>query len=220
MAGFRVCRPDGSVAIDADYFNLALRAKGSLSLASGGEQSLWWGTLSVQGDQAIIAYRAEHPVAVNRGVRKEGRFEYLFQGIHSSGPIAVDWWLFDLPQYAQHFATAGKMLIRRPSDQQLVFDSRNKYLKVMDFVQEAAPEKAPRRTLYANLPAVIMVNRAWEIKANQVVQSTLSSMLWVNGGEVFSQHRVTSSRRAGPYDWQKYIYGGNACHMVIDVENY
>ena len=227
MAGFKLNRPNGTVAIDANYFNLALRQKGSLVLSNvpnASTPAFKNGGITVAGDQAIIAFRSDRPCALFEARRNGGTYSYVFAGQNANGNINVDWWLFDLPQYALQFATSGKMIVRRPGDGAVVFDSRNKYMKLLDFVQYASQVYA--RNSYPKTPAIIMNNRAWSQTAaainggnNTLVQMT-SSMAYTEGNAVLFGGEITS---LSIQDSQapKFSYsGGKADFLVIDVQDY
>jgi hypothetical protein len=225
---FKLNRPDGSVAIDANYFNLGLRQSGSLVLSNTPNPNVPAsknGSITVSTDQAIIAYRASHPTALVVGKVSGGQTTFTFLGVNANGNISVDWWLFDLPEYAMSFSSAGKMIARRPQDGRVAFDSRKKYLKVLDFF---AGVSGDLQKSYAKLPAVVMVNRAWGMSAqtmpgaqNQVQVINQSSMSWVG-----ADRSIVVGGRQTLVAWQPsgsptYAYsGGTPQYMIVDVENY
>lgn len=221
MPRFAVNRPDGTVAIDSNYHNLALRQKGRLVISNqpnGNTPHFRSGTLVVPGDQAIIAYRADAPAAMYRGFRSGGNYQYTFAGVKNA-PINLDWWLFDLPQYALQFVSGGKMIVRRPTDGAVVFDSRNKYLKVMDFVV------GDSRKSYPKLPATVMVNRAWVDSSNTSpigpgVSQRGSSMLQALGNEIIASNLNTEVFPTDSSALTYYYSGGYAVHLVVDVQDY
>ncbi|MBF8781019.1 hypothetical protein IV505_14980 [Pseudomonas fulva] len=227
MAGFKLNRPDGSVAIDSNYFNLALRQKGSLVLSSvpnPNTPGFKTGTMTVAGDQAIIAYRCEQPVAMYSARKVGGAFEFIFGGTNTSGSINVDWWLFDLPQYALQFASGGKMIVRRPTDGAVVFDSRNKYLKVMDFVEYSST--VFMRKSYPRLPAVVMNNRGWSDSAtpinggNNILVRLDSSMAYTQGNDALFGGEITNMHIEYSDYPQHAFSGGKPDYLVVDVQDY
>lgn len=227
MPGFKLNRPDGSIAIDSNYFNLALREKGSAVIANQpnpntpGFRNLY---MTLGGDQAIIAYRSASPVAMYQARKLGGAIEYVFCGMSEHQPITLDWWVFDLPQYAQQFANSGKMIVRRPTDGAVVFDSRNKYMKIMDFIH---PENtAEQRRSYPKLPAVIMTNRYWSDIAqpinagNSTLLQSQTYMARTEGNDVVTGGQITSLSIAGS-DNPKFAYaGGSPEFLVVDVQDY
>ncbi len=227
MAGFKLNRPDGSVAIDSSYFNLALRQRGSLELSSipnPGTPGFKSGGMTLAGDQPILAYRSSQPVVMFTAKKNGGMLDFSFGGINQNGNISIDWWLFDLPQYAMQYASGGRMIVRRPTDGATVFDSRNKYLKVMDFV---SPESiAAQRRSYAKLPAVVMSNYSWGSVSvgvnagNQTMVRAEAFMARADGNDIVYGGETTSMEI---YNSQhpKWAYsGGKPDLLIIDVQDY
>lgn len=223
MPGFRVNRPDGSVAIDSSYFNLALRQKGSILLDETPNKNLpaFKGkTLVVGGDQCIIAYRSAQPVAVYSGLKQGNTFSYVFRGMNNNGPIWVEWYLFDLPGYGLQYTAGGKMIVRRPADGAVVFDSRMMYMKVQDFFS-----KTDLTRDYPYYPAVVMVNRAWYTRAQYSpyfvgVYQAGGTMARVEGNKVLIRTEVEAAYPLDPSDEQSYAWsGGYPAYLVLDVQN-
>lgn len=225
MPGFRLRRANQTVAIDSNYFNLALRQKGTLVLSNAPNPSVpntKQGTIAVNGNESFIAYRCSEPVAMVLAKAQNGVVEYTFTGI-SAGNIGIDWYLFDLPEYGQAFASAGKFIVRRPSDARVVFDSRMKYLKVLDFFENVNSGDQYRD--YGRYPAIVMVNRAWGHSAsrmsdNRVMVQISSSMAWVSGNRVYYGGRqiAVGFQAAGAPTFS--YSGGKPQYMVIDVQDY
>jgi hypothetical protein len=227
MAGFKLNRPDGSVAIDSNYFNLALRQKGSLVLSNvpnSSTPSFKNGAMAVAGDQCIIAYRSSHPVVVFTGRRNGNILEFTFGGMSNNGNINVDWWLFDLPQYALQYASGGKMIVRRPSDGVTVFDSRNKYLKVMDFV--SPDSTVAQRRSYGKLPAVVMSNYSWSSVAvsinagNQTMVRMEAFMARAEGNDIVYGGEITSMDIRDSQHPKWAYSGGKPDLLIVDVQDY
>ena len=137
MSGLIIRRPNQTVAIDANYFNLALRQKGNLVLSEVPNPSVpntKQGSFTIAAAESMVAYRSTDPVALVLSKTQGGNVTYTFTGISGGNP-SVDWWVFDLPEYGQMFASGGKFIVRKPGSGQKVFDSRMKYLKVQDFFE-------------------------------------------------------------------------------------
>lgn len=224
MPGFRANRPDGSIAIDSSYFNLALRQKGSLLLDETPNPSLpaFRGkTLVVAGDQSIIAYRSASPVALYSGLKQGNTFSYVFRGMNNNGPIWIDWFLFDLPAYGLRYPAGGKMIVRRPSDGAVVFDSQMMYMKVQDFFSSNDGVRD-----YPYLPAVVMVNRAWYRAASYSpyyvgVYRAGGSMARVEGNRVITESTVEAAYPLDPSQEESYSWhGGYPAYLVVDVANF
>ncbi|MGE8045134.1 hypothetical protein ACQKO6_13095 [Pseudomonas monteilii] len=229
MAGFKLNRSDGSVAIDANYSNLALRQKGSVVLNQVKNQTnpgVKSADVVVASDQSIIAYRSNYPCVLMYANRSGGTISYGFSGTQTESqmgaPLIVDWWLFDLPSYGLQYASGGKLIVRNPNNGQTVFDSRNKYLKIMDFVTSASGRRS-----YGKTPAVIVVNRAWSRSAQImaggqfVLEQIQTSMANTEGNDVvFSGQNLLWVAHPGS-DWPTFGYsGGSPIYMIVDVQDY
>lgn len=228
MAGFKISRPDGSIAIDASYANLALRQKGTIVLdeiPNPSTPAFKGKTLSLNGDQAIIAYRSTSPVAIYSGIKQGGVFSYIFRGMNNNEPISVDWFLFDLPQYGLMYSVGGKLIVRRPGDGAVMFDSRMKYLKVQEFFMESDGAQSDVRRSYSKSPAVVMVNRAWFQSGqfslyNHGVVASGSSMARIEGNQTVTGGKTTIAYPVPPSQEQSYYRtGGYPAYIVVDVEN-
>ena len=229
MAGFKLQRPDGSIAVDANYFNLGLRQTGRVrtTLNGGNTPNIRGATFTVNTDQAILAFRAPSPVGVTHAVVSGGTTTYyLFGFSQEQQDFDIDWWLFDLPAYALQYTSGGKLIVRRPTDGVTVFDSRNKYMKVMDFYLDNSNADSFRD--YAKTPAVVQVNRAWgwlqqPMQPNVYRREQTTSMAWTSGNRVLTGVRNTLFEMIR-FDGVNPAYfsygGGNRQLMVVDVENY
>lgn len=228
MPGFKLRRLNQTVAIDTDYFNLALRQTGRVRTASSGQENPYVRrvTFTVDADQPILAVRAPYPVCITHSVVNGGQVTYTLYGIPDSAiDFDVDFWLFDLPKYGMMFASAGKFIVRNPATREPVFDSRMKYLKVQDFFLGNSNSDETRN--YGKYPAVVLANRAWAYIVQPMNQQTtriesLTSMVWTDGNSVkcgsrniyYMVRQYSSNDRAINYN------GGNRQIMVVDVENY
>ncbi|ONN70642.1 hypothetical protein [Pseudomonas oryzihabitans] len=225
MAGFKIHRPNGSVAIDANYFNLALRQSGTHRMTFMEQNTVRRVVFTLATDQAIIAFRSPYPTFLLNARVGNGQTTFYWGSV-SPEDHDLSWWLFDLPQYGQKFASGGKLIVRRPQDGQVAFDSRMKYLKVMDFYRPGNTAQEETRN-YGRTPAVVQVNRAWAqivqpMQQFQTREETLSSAVWTSGNSVKDK---AAQLRYILRPWQQgensINYGGGLPQtMVVDVQDY
>lgn len=235
MSGFRLQRPDGSIAIDANYLNLALRASGVIAtrVGRGSTPNFRVAELVVPSDQAIIAFRADQPTGITYAEAGNGQVKYSFSGVASgSFDYNIQWWSFDLAKYAQQFEAPGKMIVRRPRDGEIVFHSKNKYLKVQDFWTPDNQNNAPTTDGhvfrdYSAYPAAIQVNSTWAwvrqllTAPGFIIEQKFASMIWASGNRISTGPKNTYyniDRWDGQPGTPTWAYGGGVNQiMVIDL---
>lgn len=226
--GFKLRRENSTIAIDGDYFNLALRQKGSVAVTKKGDLYVPYGDVTVAADQPLIAYRSTFAAALATATRSGGNVTFRFYGMgqgQATGEGTLEWWLFDLPEYGQTYDTRGKLITRRQSDGRVSFDSRKKYLKVMDFFSHANNSDTPRD--YPRTPGVVTINRAWATSQRQMVsppgtlREGLSSAVWTQGNRVWTGSRNTfySLSPSSPSSPSFNYNGGTPQTMVVDLTN-
>lgn len=229
MAGFKLRRGNQTVAIDSDYFNLALRQKGTVRTGplNGPNVNVRWATFTVNGDQPILALRAPYPVALTHSVvNGNGTITYTLYGIPDNAiDFDVEFWVFDLPKYGMMFTSAGKFIVRNPASREVVFDSRMKYLKVQGFYQPDNNVTDARD--FSRYPAVVQSNRAWArgvypMSPTVTREESVTSAVWTEGNRVYGQRRNIYYMIRQKYDSDRFIsYGGGLPQtMVIDVQDY
>lgn len=127
MIGARINNPDrGSVFIDENYSNLCLREKRTFQIPAG--------------DSSVAFNTSCGLVAFSGGPFKVGQ-------VDQNGGQAVftffAWETVSLTAYVLDYSSMGPqryyeepfgLRIRNPSDGSIVFDSRNKYIKVIDLI--------------------------------------------------------------------------------------
>ena len=228
MPGYRLRRQNRTVAIDTDYFNLALRQKGSVrtSFLSQSNSYVRAASITVATDQPVLAVRAPYPVCMTHSTNNGNGTTTFTLRAFSTGDFDfdVEFWLFDLPKYGMMFASAGKFITRNPSSREVVFDSRMKYLKVQEFV---VPSSNDETRNYGRYPAVVLCNRRWARLVQPMTptttrEQTATSAVWTEGNAVKSGMRDLYFQIRQHYDSDRYInyYGGNPQMMVVDVQDY
>lgn len=228
MPGFKLRRPgDQTIAIDSSYFNLGLRQSGAISLDqilyNGGNSGTksYFRSITVNSDQAIIAYRCDQLCALWNSTRQNGQTTFTFVCLNQ--PATLYYWVFDLPKYAQQFAVGGKFIVRKPTSGETVFDSRNKYLKTIDFYQNTSGENVSRD--YGKTPAIVMVKRSWNyvrtITSTQQFYNWISSFSKTNGNNVqFTTQPYVTGTDNNLNSWYPSGQSARSVIMVIDVQNY
>lgn len=232
MPGFRLRRENQTVAIDTDYFNLALRQSGTVRTSPTGSTNPYVRqvTFTAGGDQPIVAIRSAYPVCITFSkVNGDGTVTYTLWGFATGDfDFDVQFWIFDLPKYGQMFTSGAKMIARNPGNGEVVFDSRMKYLKVQDFFVGSSSTSTQDETRnYGKYPAVVLVNRAWASIKQQMTQGTtrveeLTSAVWTDGNSVKlgSRNIYYMIGPSSPGERYYAYSGGNRQVMVVDIENY
>jgi hypothetical protein len=153
----------GNVTIDGTYQNLALRTKGSITTAPTNIAGLSSVNLTLPCDQGVLAFRCPNPCAIMQVTYSGGNATYRIST--TGGNSVVDYWHFDLPQYAAGPANWPKLIVRDPSNGRIIFDSRLNYMRVIDFIQLDINNNANPNPYSPNyvgkVPAIIQAKRAW-----------------------------------------------------------
>jgi hypothetical protein len=177
--GFRTKNASGTLQIDQNYENLALRAKGTFTPGTPWNNSKWrLGSFTVTGNTPVIAWRASGPATLVSVSVSGTSVTYQFLIAAASG--SIDWWLFDKPTYVA-MATAPGIRIKNPSTGVVVFDSRMKYMRVVGVISgDYASLVAPAAASYAGTPAVVVGNVAYQYVSNIVSQAGQPPYPWVD----------------------------------------
>ncbi|MDH0645591.1 hypothetical protein N5D48_02525 [Pseudomonas sp. GD03858] len=132
-AGLQVLNDKALIQIDGTFQNLCLVAKGTISTTTGNQSPYPWARFA----------RIDYPVAARQPIiafNTQGWACYLVDdtgfkvfGMPASGsgsaPLVVEYFIFDLPQYAQALGNVGLQVW---SEQGLeVFHSKNRYMRVV-----------------------------------------------------------------------------------------
>jgi len=153
-AGLRVYRQDSEfIQIDQDFSNFGVRTKGVFAVNSQvpNWSSLYEGLLTMPGTTGVLAFRSNNPVYIAHVTYPGGNTQYRFT---ASSPTTVEYWYFDDPIHATLYDTANVGLLVFEADGSLGFDSRRKYLKVLE--QISSDSNVSNRSYPAStVPAVI-----------------------------------------------------------------
>lgn len=151
-AGFLVVNNAGSVLIDENYANLAMRVKGSGS-TSGSPSQL---AVALSGLQSpMVAWASTTFTAMRYMASDLSQMIFRRDG---TGATNIDWFVFDQPTVT---GTQGLQIYNAAGV--LVFDSGNKYARVVDIFGGAAEaDWVPTRTYPAGRTyAVVELKKAY-----------------------------------------------------------
>lgn len=130
--GSRFINATGQVLIDSNYSNLGMRQKGS---GNTGQTLIQY--LSFAGGNPVLAINANALIRVSAGVRSGNTTTFTIVSFEPN--TAFEWWCFDDVAYAERYPGAYGMIVRNKNTGAVVFDSRCKYMRVLDFVAGTAP---------------------------------------------------------------------------------
>ncbi len=164
-AGLRVRNNASSLVIDENFFNFALISKQTLQFNGGtaGPVSGGYGNqakVTISGlDTPLVAARASVPWTVSRRIRNSnGDWEFGFISAHGAGATpsdTIEIFVFDRPKL---LTSGGAGLIVRDASGKPTFDSRQKYMRVVDATTLTGASPAGTITLpagdYAQLVTV------------------------------------------------------------------
>ncbi|SEO63162.1 hypothetical protein SAMN02800692_1502 [Luteibacter sp. UNC138MFCol5.1] len=157
--GFRARNAANAIQIDQTYRNLALRAKGTLQATTPWQNTWRIATVTLGGNAPVIAWRCNNPCAMVGATRSGNNTTYTFMVAATSGTI--EWWLFDEPIYGAVSGRVG-LRIRNPTTGVTVFDSRQRYMRIIGSVNGNLTNGFPSgTTTYSGSPAIVSGNMAY-----------------------------------------------------------
>jgi len=138
MKGFRVKGPAGIGTVDPSYQTMGLRASGTIDLVTRVPASTnltaYYANLVLPGDAPFLAIRCQTSVFISSSGRDaNGNWTYLLYCINNT--TTVEWYLFDRTNYALQAPGNKGLRVRNPANGNVVFDSRMRTLRVLDFYQ-------------------------------------------------------------------------------------
>lgn len=135
-AGFEFSNDNQNVVIDEAFFNYALVSKHTLTFqAAGGPVTGGFGRqafLTVAGDRPLVAARCSKPFTVSRARPINGGWEFGWISANFGGAAVgdtIEVFVFDRP--AQRSGPGYGLQLFGP-DQRTVFDSQDRYMRVVD----------------------------------------------------------------------------------------
>ncbi|RAU43418.1 MULTISPECIES: hypothetical protein [unclassified Pseudomonas] len=221
----------GNVLIDDTYQNLALRASGQVTTAPTNIPGLSQFFLTLPSDQGVLAFRCANPCSIFNVTYANGNATY--QLCTTGGNAVVSYWQFDLPQYTAAPLNWPKLIVRNPVNGSLIFDSRLKYMRVLDFIEMSIDDGNPNpyQPVYAGrLPAVIESKRAWNM-VSQILPGTPTIAVGGYSGSFAStpstqvniyknQEYYTYNDRPANSDGYPAASSYQSAYMIVDVSNF
>lgn len=135
-AGFQFINDNDNVIIDENFFNYAFISKHTLAFqnAAGpvtggfGNQAF----LTVPGDRPLVAARCSKPFTVSRARQVSGGWQFGWISVHGGGAAVgdtIEVFVFDRPPVR---SGPGFGLQVFDAQERVVFDSQNRYMRVVD----------------------------------------------------------------------------------------
>ncbi|KGU41869.1 hypothetical protein [Xanthomonas citri] len=125
MAFVRINAGANRVVISEDWKNLALASKQTITPSGSGVLKTW--SLTVAGTNPVLAFLGENNATL--GQRTQSGNTFTFTGWTSGGSFSA--YVFDEPNFGQR----NYLVVRNPSNNQIVFDATLKYMKVRGLLQ-------------------------------------------------------------------------------------
>jgi hypothetical protein len=164
--GYRTRNTGGGIQIDQTYRNLCLRAKGSFAPTTPWVTTWRMGSITVTGNSPVLAWRCNSPCALVSSTRSGTSITYTFMMAATSGTI--EWWLFDDPAFGVVVGNIG-LRIHNPSNGVVVFDSRQKYMRIVGGLSGTLANPFPTAAMnYPGSPAVVSGNSAYIYTAQTI----------------------------------------------------
>lgn len=141
--GVQVWNDWGSSQIDQDHVSLALSAKGSINMTldpATHPQPMRIGTVTVTGDNPIIAFRPSTPgIYVNllRQSRNGNQWTFHFRALAGAN-FTLNYWTFDKPERALHRSDGFGFQVFR-DDGSVAFDASSRPLRVVGVIDLPPP---------------------------------------------------------------------------------
>jgi len=227
MPSFKIRNTNSNLVIDHNYANLGLRTKGVVAATAVFTYNSKFVDLVLPNDQGVIAFRCTSPCMIVSSQQSGGNMVYRF--VVSGGGANIEYWHFDLVKYSTLYNTPARLIIRRPSDGQVAFDSRTPYMRVRQFLSW---NQIPGSTdlSYAGTPAVVQVKRGWSINRaiTGIPPGQTQFIVWVsswattNGGTVnvrgLDYMNINDTNPNAVYPDNNF--SEQTMYMVIDVSNF
>ncbi|MGE7136229.1 hypothetical protein ACQKIE_01195 [Luteibacter sp. NPDC031894] len=164
--GFRARNSGGAIQIDQTYRNLALRSKGAVAANTPWLTTWRTASITVAANSPVLAWRCNNPCAMVSAARSGSSITYTFMVAATSGTI--EWWLFDEPIYGGVTGSIG-LRIRNPASGVVVFDSRQKYMRIVGSLNGSLANDFPSGAFqYPGSPAIVSGNSAY-VYTSQVI---------------------------------------------------
>jgi len=137
-AGVRFYNQNFATQIDSFYVNHCVLTSGAVNLPANGTLSV-----TISATSPLVAYRGTYVVTVLQQVKNANGTWTLTIGSGPYGAVGT-YYIFDVTSAAsQQFATPVGLRIRNPTSGAVVFDSRMKYMRVVQIADNAADGGVP-----------------------------------------------------------------------------
>ncbi|WP_263225349.1 hypothetical protein [Pseudomonas alabamensis] len=169
MARARIRNGNKVLLIDESYANLALREYKVVT--TGAENNQFFSTVDVtfNNDQSVLAIRSSSDVAIYSVRYTPGFVTYSIIAVR--GYATIECWNFDLAKYGAYGNLDWpKLIIRKPGTGEVAFDSRMRYMKVINFqYTNSESDQAAVNTSYpGTLPAVVIASQPWIFNSERI----------------------------------------------------
>jgi hypothetical protein len=168
MPRARIRNGNNVLLIDENYANLALREYKVVT--TGPENNQFYSTVDVtfNNDQSVLAIRSAGDVAIFSVRYTPGFVTYRLIAIR--GNVTIECWNFDLAKYGAFGNMAWpKLIIRKPSTGEIAFDSRMRYMKVINFQYTNGENNQVVTASYpGTLPAVVIASQPWKFDSERI----------------------------------------------------
>lgn len=140
VAGVRIRQGDGSlIQIDPSWENLAMKTQGSVACPAPSGRSYGQGVITVGGcNEPILAIRCNGALVGVFSKTQAGN-TYTWTIVTSVPGATVEYWVFDTTDVAQMaFNVTTGMRFRNPANGRVLFDSRYKYMRILQMINQNA----------------------------------------------------------------------------------
>lgn len=156
--------------IDENYENLALRQFASVVTGPPNAYGMSYADVTFAHDQSVMAVRCSAYVAIFGTTYGPGTVTYRLIAV--GGRVTVECWNFDLPKYSVYNPNHAKLIIRKPSSGEVAFDSRLKYMRVLNFqyTNGGGTTTPAITTTYpaGSQPAVVVSSQPWSMRSVRI----------------------------------------------------
>lgn len=219
-AGIRIINNVGTVLIDNNYSNLALRQKGT-EVVPGGGPSAPFVAITNGVDSPCIAILSDRP-AVVRNINNASSPRFALRG--RDGPVStnVEYFIFDKPLQSMAVGSVG--IVVKTAAGVVCFDSRLKYARVVDvFGGPALADWVGTRTYAAGRKyAVAQLQTARRITSQNLGGGSFE-VTWTNSMSQVVDNVVTTTMtdyQTKPASAARTESNLGATFAVIDVTGY
>lgn len=130
--GSRFINATGQVLIDSTYSNMGMRQKGSGNTGQSLVQ-----TVAFANGNPVLAVSGNGLLRISQGQRSGNITTFTIRSFEPN--TAFEWWCFDDVAYAERYNSTHGMIVRNKNTGAVVFDSRCKYMRVLEFLAGQAP---------------------------------------------------------------------------------